>query len=667
MFFRETYNKNSKKPILQLIQNYRTPKGPRQRVVVSLGTKIHIPKNLRASVAHLVEERLRGQIGLFDNDPIIIHYTDRIIKKIQTDGKYRSERRQVKNFKEDKDTAEIFVDDVEHGQDRILGPLLIGHHFWNKLDFPKILADCNFTESQIATAELSVLNRLIEQGSELSIPSWIKTVAAEEIIIKNAEDFAEDRFYYISDKLLRNKEEIEKQLYRREKSLFNLEDCIFLYDLTNTYFEGVCALNPKAQFNANQKEKRTDCRQIVVALSLDSQGFIRKHQIFEGKMADPTSLIKILDMLKSDFEGKDMPTIIFDRGVVTEDNIKLIESEPYCLKYIVACRSGEEGRFLAEFQNSAFKAITDDLEKNKVEIFLKKDGNVTYLLCKSRGRFAKESAMRNSKEKKLEEELHSLNELIKTGRRKNSADVERMIGRKKEKYSKVAKYYTITFEAQHFNFLLPQGEVFPKRFLNSLNSLKVRVNDYKISYLKAKSHLKKLQEKYEEHFSKIEIEIKEPNLSWRTIDEQEAKARALDGNYLLKTNRDDLSDEKIWNMYMMLTHVENAFRNLKSLLGLRPNRHHVETRVDGHVNITILAYHLLHAIEFIFRGKSDHSTWPTIKRVISNHTYSTIVLPTIKGPVINLRKAGIPESVHQEIYNKLGVSYSNLPVTKIIA
>ena len=49
-------------------------------------------------------------------------------------------------------------------------------------------------------------------------------------------------------------EEIEKQLYQREKSLFNLEDCIFLYDLTNTYFEGVCSLNPKAQFNGNQKE-----------------------------------------------------------------------------------------------------------------------------------------------------------------------------------------------------------------------------------------------------------------------------------------------------------------------------------------------------------------------------------------------------------------------------
>ena len=414
MFFRETYSKNSRKPILQLIQNYRTPKGPRQRVVVSLGTKMQIPKQLRPALAQLVEQRLKGQIGLFDNNPDLIPYADRIVKKIQTDGKWRSERKQVKNFEEDKDTAEIFINNVEHGQDRILGPLLIGHHFWNTLNFPQILAECNFTESQIATAQLSVLHRLIEQGSELSIPPWIKTVAAEEIINKNAESFAKERFYYISDLLLKNKEEIEKQLYRREKSLFDLEDCIFLYDLTNTYFEGVCSLNPKAQFNGNQKEKRTDCRQIVVALSLDGEGFIRKHQVFEGKMSDSKSLIKMLDILKSDFEGKHMPTIIFDRGIVTEDNIKLIESEPYQLKYIVACRSGEEAKFLSDFKNTPFTSITGKSEKNKVEILLKKDSGITYLLCKSEARNAKESAMRNNKEKKLEEELASLLALIKT-------------------------------------------------------------------------------------------------------------------------------------------------------------------------------------------------------------------------------------------------------------
>lgn len=118
---------------------------------------------------------------------------------------------------------------------------------------------------------------------------------------------------------------------------------------------------------------------------------------------------------------------------------------------------------------------------------------------------------------------------------------------------------------------------------------------------------------------------------------------------------------------MMLTYVEDAFRKLKSNLGLRPIRHHKEERADGHLNITILAYPLLHAIEFTLQNNDITTTWPSIQRVLTTHTYSTITLPTVDGPVINLRKPGIPENIHQQIYEKLGVNYSNLPVIKTIA
>ena len=123
----------------------------------------------------------------------------------------------------------------------------------------------------------------------------------------------------------------------------------------------------------------------------------------------------------------------------------------------------------------------------------------------------------------------------------------------------------------------------------------------------------------------------------------------------------------MWRLYMMLTGVESGFRNFKSVLGLRPNYHQKEDRADGHIFITILAYHLLHSIEYTLRQQNVTVSWPAIKRVLTSHTYSTICLPTVEGPVINLRKAGIPEGVHLEIYNKLKVKYTNLPVTKIVA
>jgi len=117
----------------------------------------------------------------------------------------------------------------------------------------------------------------------------------------------------------------------------------------------------------------------------------------------------------------------------------------------------------------------------------------------------------------------------------------------------------------------------------------------------------------------------------------------------------------------MLTRVENAFKDLKSYLGLRPNFHQIEKSVDGHIFITILAYHLLHSIEYTLRQNGYHARWTTIKRLVSTHNYSTIQLPTTNGTVINVRKPGMPEGVHMEVYKKLGIDFENLPVRKNLA
>ena len=302
--------------------------------------------------------------------------------------------------------------------------------------------------------------------------------------------------------------------------------------------------------------------------------------------------------------------------------------------------------------------------KPKVEILLKKVDGISYLLCKSDGRKAKERAIRNKNEEKLESALNNLSKQIINGRENNPIKIERRIGRLKERHSKVGKYYEIKY--QHREFVYEDNDI-SKRLRNSLKNLKDKVDSNKISFPAIKKKLAEFEKKNPIEYSKLQINLKEPLLSWNTIDEIENKERDLDGNYLLKTNRLDLSRYKIWNYYMMLTKVENAFKDLKSYLGLRPNFHQKEVRVDGHIFITILAYHILHSIEYTLHQKADHSRWSTIKRLVSSHNYSTIQVPTVKGPVINVRKPGIPEGVHIEIYQKLGVPHENLPVTKTIA
>jgi transposase len=203
------------------------------------------------------------------------------------------------------------------------------------------------------TAGLSVLNRLIAQDSENAMPSWLQTVAVEELLEVNVDQFGEDRFSRISDKLLKHQEQIETLLSQREHDLFNLSSSIFLYDLTNTYFEGSGGGNPKAEYNGNQKEKRTECPQVVAALMVDCEGFIRRHRMLNGTMTDAKSLKHMIIHLQKEFQNTPMPTLIFDRGVVSEENLQWRDSYEN-LHYVVACRVAEESGFIDDFQTQAF-------------------------------------------------------------------------------------------------------------------------------------------------------------------------------------------------------------------------------------------------------------------------------------------------------------------------
>lgn len=670
MFFRDKSSGKSKKPVLQLIESVRTAKGVRQRLIVSLGTRMDIPKEIRSDVAKIVQERLHGQMPLFSYDSELLSYADKVVKKIQTEGRWNSARKRVSEFLDKNEkkplTAEVFLEEVNHGYSRSLGPLLVGHTFWKRLQFDDILKACGFNDRERKTAQISVLHRLIEPGSENNILPWLNTVAADELLEINSASFGKDRFYRVSDKLYKNRNFIEENLYQRAKDLFSLEDTVFLYDLTNTYFEGICAKNPKAEYSKNQKEKRSDCPQVVVALVLDGDGFVRKHRIFNGKMTDVKSLEKIIAAIQDDFENSTMPTIIFDRGMVSLDNMKLLKSYKK-LNFVIMCRSGEEALFTREFENEDFAVVGGRDKKPEVEVFLKEKDSMLYLLCKSEGRKVKEQAMRTSKEKKLDAELNNLKKQIDKGKSNVPDKINRRIGKITARYSTVSKYYKISYTHWEFSYTLPNDtSIIPKRLINSLKILGDKTKENKVTCPAATKKLSELKSKYPE-FSEISINMKKAELTWETIDEALAKETAMEGNYLLKTNRKDLDADKIWKMYVTLTRIESAFRDLKSYLGLRPNYHQKELRVDGHIFMTLLGYHLLHSIEHTLRQAGVQSRWTTVKRILSTHNYGTIQLPTTNGTVINMRKAGIPEGIHMELYKKLGVELDRLPVMQNLA
>ncbi len=657
MFFRVTENKNSKYPVLQLIESKRIDGKPRQRMVVSLGSEYPIPQELRKEVARIVTEKLRGQKYIFSNDEVEKH-AENIVLKIQ-------QSKPAKKFSMiPTETTEIYSAQTTHTQDRIAGPIIIGNEIWKRLKINTILENLSFKKRHIDVAKISILNRLISQDAEYAIPSWTKIYAANDIISIKSENYGKDIYYTVSDKLFANKDKIERSLYRNVKSLFSLNSSIILYDLTNSYFEGSCEGIKKAEFNGNQKEKRTDCKQIVVALILDGDGFAIGHKIFNGKMSDAKSLKKIINLIARDYDGiENLPTMIFDRGVTSDDNINLLNDLK--LKYIIASRNNLEDQYSSDFKNENFTTIKNGADQS-VEIYLKEEKNENYLLCKSEGRANKEKAIRTKKEEQMLDKLRSYAKRLLTVKKVDRDEIMEEIGRIKEKFKSVSPFYSIEFSFPEFDFTINSKTKINKTFLNILKNRKNKFEQNEITFNKLSSDIEKIKKKYQENVASIEIKLTPPRLTFETIEEKIINKIESEGHYLLRTNRQDLSEENVWKIYTMLAKIEHAFRHLKTDLGLRPNYHLIDSRVEGHIFISILAYQILQSIEFTLRDKKCNYSWKTVNRIMTSHTYSTIVMQCKNGKTLHIRKVGEPENGHKEIYKKLDIDWKKLPVSKVI-
>ncbi len=145
-------------------------------------------------------------------------------------------------------------------------------------------------------------------------------------------------------------------------------------------------------------------------------------------------------------------------------------------------------------------------------------------------------------------------------------------------------------------------------------------------------------------------------LTWTLKAEAHQRAQDLDGAYFLRTSNKELGAEEIWRTYITLTRIESAFRDLKGTLDLRPIHHRKEMRVETHIFLCILAYHLQTAIERTLHHAGDSTSWETLRDELTTHQVATITLPTTEGGrTLAIRKAGIPERRVREIYRLLAL------------
>ena len=375
----------------------------------------------------------------------------------------------------------------------------------------------------------------------------------------------------------------------------------------------------ESRYKYKRLTKRNDCPQIVIGMVFDRYGFELTHKIFEGNQTDSKTLVHMIKSLQDQLDSNllsEKPLVIVDAGVATKKNLKLLSKNNF--DYLVNDSRRSRSKYSEEFANEKdFKCISDrDPQKpvlvKRIEdpLWTNKTGIKkpdTLVLCKSAGRQDKEYAIYSSVEKKFLIALEKLKKRIDTGKLKADDKIQHAIGRLKERYSRVARFYTITF-------------------LNSNNT--------------------------------------GSGFSWSRDDDKYNETESLFGCYVLRCCRDNLCAEDLWRLYITLTKAEDGFRCLKSRLGLRPNFHQRENRVDGHVFITVLAYHLHQYIMHQLHEQGDHRNWHTIRCILQTHVISTTIVPTIKGQLYRIRKAGIPDASQNAIYKMLKVDLKGLPVSK---
>jgi hypothetical protein len=309
----------------RLVESYRTETGRvNHRTIINVGflEQSITPEQLNAVARRLTDMLYQLKQSLFElQDPIVCNMVTELWGRIVSENRLDITLYQPNNRKVD-------VDSLKHSDVREVGAEWICYNTWQELNIDSVLEANGFTEQEIKFAQTQVITRAVYPASELASARWIiENSAITELTGFDIEKVNKDRLYRSALKLSNIQQELQSHLSIKTNELFDIEDKIVLYDLTNTYFEGEKKNSKLAQYGRS-KEKRSDAKLIVLALVVNIFGFIKHSSIHEGNLSDGQSLLKIIADLDNATKEK-KPLVVLDAGIANQDNLKLLMSKGY--------------------------------------------------------------------------------------------------------------------------------------------------------------------------------------------------------------------------------------------------------------------------------------------------------------------------------------------------
>ena len=599
MYFKITTRFNSQtttyEPYCRLVESFRNSEGRVcHKTIVQVGFMPDASPEQMNIIQKQLTLRAERKIALFEEtDPVAMRYIHTLWNRIIDEKKLDISHAEIK-----KNEKMVYENSIEHKQVRELGTEWLSLQALEELKVGEFLKSLGWEEQKIQLTLTQIISRAVYPASELKTSLWmVENSAICDLTHYPKEKITKDKLYKNALELYTIKDKLENHLSTRTNELFDLEDKIMLYDLTNTYFEGRKVNSKLAQYGRS-KEKRSDAKIIVLALVINPEGFLKYSNVFEGNTSDSKALPDMVDKLRnSTTETSQKAVVVMDAGIATEENLRLLDQKGYY--YLCVSRSKlkdykvVDGAVEHQIKTQSKKLITLTRVAN--------DASTDYYAkIKSPGKLLKERGMKEQFEERFEDELQKISlGLGKKHTIKNLEIINRRIGRQQEKYPSVSKYYNIRVTADE--------------------------KAGKATALQWEKDMTKLTE--------IEEKL---------------------GVYFIRTNMPVAQEKTLWTVYNTIREIESTFRTLKNDLDLRPIYHKNDDATLAHLHLGLLGYWLVNTIRYKLKKRGIKHDWNEIVRI--GNTQKLVTTTAINGldQHITIIKASKPEAKLDEIYLALG-------------
>jgi hypothetical protein len=436
------------------------------------------------------------------------------------------------------------------------------------------------------------LYRLIDPGSEWRLHRhWFDHTALADLLGGDFSLAEIHRLYACHDRILQHKRALFAHLTQRWRDLFDAKYEVLLYDLTSTYFESVPPENTADMRRFGySRDKRSDCVQVVIALIVTPEGFPLAYEVLPGNTMDKTTLKDVLAKIDDQY-GRAQRIWIMDRGIPTEQTLQQMRGSDPPVSYLVGTPKGKLTALESALAEREWKQA-----RPSVRVKLLPQEGETYVLAQSQDRIAKERAMRRRRLRACIDRLADL----KARKRPLKRDaLHQAIGAAKKDAGRDARFVSI---AVHL-------------------------------------HGKGLRQS--------------ATLTWKLDRKALREAWHREGCYLLRTNLTETDPAKLWEFYLQLTEVEQAFKELKGDLAIRPVHHQLEHRIESHLFISFLAYCLQVTLKARLRQSASGLTPRAVLEKFAPLQMLDVHLPTTDGREVIMARYTHPEKDLQLLLDQL--------------